>query len=108
MKYQSEFNDTLYFFCKEIGVPISLVIDGHMFQNNNKTNKLCHQFVMTLHILEVGTLWDNSAELCISIFKESACMNLRMTNTPMVLWDYCMERRYRIHNAVPRPLFQNQ
>ena len=25
----------------------------------------------------------------------------------MFLWDYAIERRARIHNAVPRPLFQN-
>ena len=30
-----------------------------------------------------------------------------MTDAPMVLWDYYMERRYQIHNAVPRPRLQN-
>ena len=29
-----------------------------------------------------------------------------MADSPMVLWDYCMERRALIHNAIPRPLFQ--
>ena len=30
MKYQSEFNDTLHCFCKDIRVPVYLVMDGHM------------------------------------------------------------------------------
>ena len=32
---------------------------------------------------------------------------MRESHSPMVLWDYAIERRARIHNAVPRPLFQN-
>ena len=31
---------------------------------------------------------------------------MRRTDSPLVLWDYCMERRALIHNAVPRSLFQ--
>ena len=101
-------NPMTHFFFKEIGVPVSLVLDGHMDQNNNNTNKLCHQVGTTLRILEAGTLWANQAELYIRIFKEYVRRDLRMTNTPMVLWDYCMDRWSRIHNAVPHPLFQNQ
>ena len=43
MKSQSEFNDTLHCFSKDIGVPVSLVMNNHMSQKNNKTKKLCHQ-----------------------------------------------------------------
>ena len=32
---------------------------------------------------------------------------MRQSNSPMVLWDYAIERRALIHNVVPRPLFQN-
>ena len=33
---------------------------------------------------------------------------MQVSNSPMVLWDYAIERRALIlHNAVPRPLFQN-
>ena len=32
---------------------------------------------------------------------------MRASHSPMVLWDYAIERRAAIHNLVPRPLFQN-
>ena len=31
-----------------------------------------------------------------------------MTNSPLVLWDYCAERKARIHNLTARNLFQLQ
>ena len=108
MTSQSEFNDTLHSFCKEIGVPITLVMDGHKAQTSRATRKFCHQVGTTLRILEEGTPWANRAELYIGLLKEAVRKDLRISNAPMVLWDYCMERRARIHNSVPRPLFQNQ
>ena len=108
MKSQSEFSDTLRCFCKEKGVPVSLVMDVHMAQKNNKTNIFCHKVWMTLHIFEAGTLWANCAELYTGFFKEDVHRELCMTDVPMVLWDYFMECWARIHNTVPHPLFQNQ
>ena len=32
---------------------------------------------------------------------------MRESNSPMVLWDYAIERRAAINNLIPRPLFQN-
>ena len=79
-----------------------------MAQKNNRTRKFFHQFGTTLHILEAGTPWGNRVELYISLFKEAVHRDLRMTDVPMVILDYCMVHRARIHNAVPLPLFQNQ
>ena len=55
MKSQSEFNDTLNCFYKEIEVPVFLVMDGHMAQKNNTKKKFCHNVVTTLLILGVET-----------------------------------------------------
>ena len=33
---------------------------------------------------------------------------MRESNSPMVLWDYCIERRVLTHKAVLRTLFQAQ
>ena len=85
MKSQSEFNDTLHCFCKEIGVPVYIVIGGHMDQNNNKTKEFCHQVGTTLCILEAGNPWANRAELYIDLFKEAVCRNLYMTDAKIVL-----------------------
>ena len=38
--------------------------------------------------------------------KEAVRKDLRRSDSPLALWDYCMERRAMIHNAIPRDLFQ--
>lgn len=108
MRSQSNFNDALHCFCKEVGVPVTLVMDGHRAQISLQTKRFCHQVGTTLRILEENTPWANRAELYIGLFKEAVRKDLRTSDAPMVLWDYCMERRAQIHNAIPRPLFQSQ
>ena len=63
---------------------------------------------MTIRILETGTQWANHAQLYIGLFKEAVRRDLRMTDAPMVSWDYCIERWSQIHNSVPHKLLQNQ
>ena len=60
----------------------------------------------TLRVLERNTPWANRAELYIGILKEAVRKDLRSTNSPMQLWDYAIERRAKIYNLTPRPLFQ--
>ena len=108
MKSQSEFQNALHWFCKEVGVPSTLVMDGHKAQKNSKTKRFCHQIGTIMRVLEVGTPWANRAELYIGLLKESVRQDMRACDAPMVLWDYCLERRAHIHNALPRPLFQNK
>ena len=107
MKSQEEFQTALHWFCKQIGVPISLIVDAHKAQTSNKVKRFCDQVGTTLRILEKGTPWANRAELYIGLLKEAVRKDMRASNSPMVLWDYAIERRALIHNAVPRPLFQN-
>ena len=107
MRSQSEFNTALHWFCKDVGVPSTLVMDGHKAQVNLDSKRFCHQIGTIMRVLEEGTPWANRAELYIGLLKESVRKDLRMSNAPMVLWDYCLERRANIHNVLPRPLFQN-
>ena len=107
MKTQEEFQTALHWFCKQIGVPISLIVDAHKAQTSSKVKRFCDQIGTTLRILEKGTPWANRAELYIGLLKEAVRKDMRASNSPMVLWDYAIERRALIHNAVPRPLFQN-
>ena len=107
MKSQSEFQTALHWFCKQIGVPTSLSIDGHKAQTSNAVRRFCNQVGTTLKILEVNTPWANRAELYIGLLKEAVRRDMRASNSPMCLWDYAIERRAMIHNLVPRPLFQN-
>ena len=107
MKSQAEFQTALHWFCKQIGVPINLIVDGHKSQTSNKVRRFCNQVGTTLKVLEVNTPWANRAELYIGLLKEAVRKDMRASNSPMCLWDYAIERRTMIHNLVPRPLFQN-
>ena len=107
MKSQAEFQTALHWFCKEVGVPVDLVVDAHRAQTSNKVQRFCDQVGTTLRILEKGTHWANRVELYIGLLKEAVRKDMRESNSPMVLWDYAIEQRAAINNLVPRPLFQN-
>ena len=106
MKSKSDFLASLKQFCKDIGVPESLLLDPSGEQTSNKVKSYCHKVGTTLRILEESTQWANRAELYIGLFKESIRRDLSQTNCPLTLWDYCAERRALIHNVTPRDLFQ--
>ena len=106
MRSQAEFSSALHWFCKEVGVASTMIMDGHKAQVNSDTRRFCNQVGTILRKLEVGTPWANRAELYIGIMKEAVRKDLRRSDSPLALWDYCMERRATIHNSIPRELFQ--
>ena len=106
MPSKSSFLDALKLFCKDIGVPLSLVLDPSGEQTKTEVRRFCHKIGTTLRVLQESTQWANRAELYIGIFKESVRQDLRRSNAPMVLWDYCAQRRAKIHNVTPKALFQ--
>lgn len=59
----------------------------------------------TLRILEEGTPWANKAELYIGLIKEAVRKNMKASNCPLAFWDYCVERRARIHNLTAKDMF---
>ena len=107
MKTPSQFEEALHLFCKEIGVPVNLVADPHPSQTKGTVRRFCDQVGTTLRLLEKSTQWANRAELYIGLLKEAVRKDMRASNAPMVLWDYCIQRRAKIHNVTPRNLFQN-
>ena len=82
------------------------MVDPSGEQTSREVKKFCHQVGTSLRILEESTQWANRAELYIGLLKESIRKDIRKTNCPMRFWDYCAERRARIHNVTPRDLFQ--
>ena len=98
MESKSDFPDALHLFCKEVGVPISLVVDPSGEQTSRLVRRFCNQVGTTLRILEESTQWANRAELYIGLLKKAIRRDLRESNCPMVLWDYCAQRRALIHN----------
>ena len=59
----------------------------------------------TLRLLEEGTPWSNKADVYIGILKESVRKDMKVSDCPLSLWDYCVERRARISNMAAKGLF---
>ena len=47
MTYQKEFQTALQWFCKQVGVPVSLVDDGHLSQASPTVRQFCNQIGTT-------------------------------------------------------------
>ena len=75
-------------------------------QISQEVRKLCNDIGTTLCALEEGTPWSNEAELYIGLLKEAVQKDIRESNSPMSLWDYCMERRARINNLTAKDNFK--
>ena len=55
----------LHWLCKDIGVPVNLIVDAHRDQPYNKVKIFYDQVGIILKILEKGTPWANRSELYI-------------------------------------------
>ena len=108
MKKESEYPLALKLFAKEVGAPNILVCDGSKTQNQRDVKTFLTQIGTTLKTLEAETQGANCAELGVGLIKESTRKDLRDSGCPIVLWDYCMERRALIYNVTSKKLFQLQ
>ena len=106
MELKSDFKDTLHLFCKEVGVLIDLVVGPPGEQTSKHVRKFCNQVDTTLRILEESTQGANRAELYIGLLKKAIRKDLLNSDSPIILWDYCAQRRALIHNLTPSDLFQ--
>jgi hypothetical protein len=61
---------------------------------------------MTLKVLEAKTQWANRAKLYIGFMKEVTRKDMRSSGSPLVLWDYCMERWALVFQITAKKLFQ--
>ena len=106
MATQSDYLSALKRFAKDVGVPEALVCDSHPSQKAREVKKYLTSIGTTLKILEAETQHANRAELLVGMFKESTRKDMSESNSPIVLWDYCMERRATIYNCTSKKLFQ--
>ena len=60
----------------------------------------------TLKIVKESTQHANLAERYVSLTKTSIRKDLCKSDSPMVFWDLCAERRMRINCLTAWPLFQ--
>lgn len=106
MKAKSQFQDCLKLFCKEVGIPHTLVVDKSGEQTSQAVKKFTQQVGTTLRVLEESTQWANRAELYVGLMKEWVRKDLRNSDAPLCLWDYCARRRALINNLTPKNMFQ--
>jgi hypothetical protein len=108
MRSPSEYPMALKLFAKDVGAPEILVADPHPSHKSKDVKAFCNQIGTTLRILEESTQWANRAELYVGLLKESVRKDLGARHSPLVLWDYCAERRSIIFCLTARNLFQLQ
>ncbi len=106
MKNQQDYFLALKQFAKDVGALDVLVCDPHPTQRQSKVKEFCTQIDTTLRILGAKTQWVNQAELYVGLIKESTRKDMRALGSPLVLWDYCMERRDLIYQVTAKTLFQ--
>ena len=92
MRRKSEVLHAIKQFAKEIGAPTSIIADMFGEQISHNVWKFCNGIGTTLQALEEDTPWSNKAELYIGLCKEAVRKDMHKSNSPMVLWDYCVER----------------
>ena len=108
MKSQTEFEDALRLFCKEVGAPRAIIVDPHRSQKSAKVKKFLNSVGTTLQVLEESTQHLDRAELYIGLLKHGVGRDMRETHSPMYLWDYACERRASIKTLTAGNLFQLQ
>ena len=57
-----------------------------------------------MEILEGSTQWASRAELYIGLMKEATRKDMKAQHSPLVIWDYCAERRVMIFCLTARNL----
>ena len=106
MRRKSEVLQALKQFAKEIDAPTSIIADMSGEQMSHDVRKFCNNIGTTLRALEEGTPWSNKAELYIGLLKEAVRKDMHESNSPMTLWDYCVEQQARINNLMAKDNFK--
>ncbi len=106
MRSKGEVLQAMKEFAKEVGAPDAFICDASGEQTRSlEVRRFCRDIGSTLRALEENTPWSNKAELYIGLLKEAVRKDMKEANSPMPLWDYCLERRARINNMTARDRF---
>ena len=106
VKSKSEVMIALKKFTKEKWAPEDSTIDAAREDKSQEVKPFLNTLGATLRVLEEGTQWDNKAGLCIGILAEAVRTGMNEADSPLALWNYCVERRARVRNLTSKKLFQ--
>ena len=82
MKSKSEIPMAVKAFAKEIGVPVSFILDPEGTQKSHKLDALTKEMECKLKFLVRRTQWANLTEKYIGLLKEAVCKDMKDTNSP--------------------------
>ena len=105
MKGKKESHLALHRFLHEIGVPSELHTDGAGELVHGEWNALCQRYKIYRTYTEPHSPWQNIAERAGGIIKSKTRDMMRRTNTPLVLWDYCVEYNAEIRCMTATNIF---
>ena len=91
MKSKSHAPNALDRFLHEVGIPIEMLSDGAKELTLGEFKKTCQRHKIYQTITEPHSPWQNPSELSGGILKRKIRHDMRSTNTPIRLWDYCWE-----------------
>ena len=78
-------------FLHEVGIPSELLTDGARELVLSEWGKICRRYKVRQITTEPHSPWQNPAELAGGQVKRKVRRVMKITNTPVVLWDYCWE-----------------
>ena len=94
--------NTMKIYFKEIGVPPDLIADGARDQVQVEALRLANQSGYQIVELDKGTPDTNRAKRYIQMLNNETKLDLVDSDSLMVFWCYCMERRAQIINTTVR------
>ena len=99
MRRKSKVLQVIKQLAKEIGAPTSIIVDMAGEQMSQEVRKFCNNIGTTQQALEEGTPWSNKAAQAVQ-------KDMHESDSPMCLWDYCVERQARINNLTAKDNFK--
>ena len=106
MQTKSQVSQAYKLFFKHVGVPDAIVCDGSKEQTLGESKRICDAVGTTIRKLERNKPFSNRAELYIGLIKRAIKKDLKESDCPMSLWDYCAERIEHVNNSTAKDLFQ--
>ena len=102
MRSEKDLHHSLKSLFKEVGVPMKLIADGAKAQVAGKARVLCERANCSVIELEKNTPFANRAERYIQTLKSGSKADMVQMDSPLVFWDYCIERRAKIENSIAK------
>ena len=98
MQNNTQIVDVVNQFAKEIGVLMSLILTLEGRQRERKLKTTANEIDLPLKFLEKESQWANLTESYIGLLKPEFRYDVHKSDSPIVFWDYCAERRALINN----------